>query len=65
MNGSRDTRARIERDAMSLVIKELRRFLKPGASLALDDEWIYRFENLTDLNDRRVRDANIRIDLGS
>lgn len=70
---------------MSLLIKELKRSLKPGASLrhvkanlltarnlpslkkamgwandpVLDDEWIYRFENLTDLNDRRIRDAEV------
>ncbi len=70
---------------MSLLIKRLKRSLKPGASLShvkanlltvrdirsmrramgwvnapvLDDEWIYRFENLTDLNERRVRDAEV------
>lgn len=70
---------------MSLVIKELKRSLRPGASLrhvranlrtardirslqralgwikdpALDDAWIFRFDNLADLNDRKVRDAEV------
>ncbi len=70
---------------MSLLMKNLKRSLKPGASLrhvkanlltardirtlkramgwvndpVLDDDWIYRFENLTDLNDRRVRDVEV------
>lgn len=26
---------------------------------AIEDDWIYKFENLTDLNDRRIRDAEL------
>jgi hypothetical protein len=25
----------------------------------LEEDWLYRFENLTDLNDRRIRDAEV------